>query len=161
MKQPIHFPPASNPRVPQAQFPFYHSVELQTRFNDIDMLGHLNNNVYLTFMDLGKTRYFSDVINDHIDWHNPGHVIVHITCDYYAQAFLNEPLAVASTIVSVSVHSFKLEQRIYNSVTGEVKCIGQTIMSGFDMATGRSAEINPEWVELFSRYEGRDLRKKS
>lgn len=161
MKTPVSFPPSTNPRVPEPQLPFYHTVQLQTRFNDIDMQGHLNNNVYLTFMDLGKTRYFRDVRGGKIDWHNLGVVVVHLTCDYYAQVFLDEPLAVATTVVSVSQRSFKLEQRIFNFVTGEVKCVGETIMAGFDPKSGRSAEIADEWIEAFSVYEGRDLRPKA
>ncbi len=157
MRTPIKFPPSANPRVPDPQLPFFHTVQLQTRFNDIDMQGHLNNNVYLTFMDLGKTRYFSDVMKGKIDWHNIGIVVVHLTCDYYAPAYLDEPLAVATTVASVSRHSFKLEQRIFNFVTGQVKCVGSTIMAGFDPRTGHSTEIADEWVDAFSAYEGRDL----
>ncbi len=160
MKEPIYFPPSKNKRVPEPTLPFFHSVELQTRFNDIDMLGHLNNNVYLTFMDLGKTRYFSDIMGGKIDWQNIGTVVVNVNVNYYAPAYLDEPLAVATTVASVSVHSFKLEQRIYNPESGEVKCIGTTIMAGFDTKTLGTAEIKTEWTEAFSRYEGRDLTPK-
>ena len=37
---------------------FKHSVPVQLRFNDADALGHVNNSVYFTFYDLGKTEYF-------------------------------------------------------------------------------------------------------
>lgn len=157
MRTPITFPPSTNPRVPRPELPFFHTVNLQTRFNDIDMQGHLNNNVYLTFMDLGKTRYFSDVMHGKIDWHNIGIVVVHLTCDYYAPAYLDEPLAVATTVASVSRHSFRLEQRIFNFKTGQVKCVGSTIMAGFDPKTGHSTEISRQWVDAFSAYEGREL----
>lgn len=158
MNPPILFNPSQNKRVPEPIVPFHHSVELQTRFNDIDMIGHLNNTVYLEFMDLGKTRYFVDVMGGDVDWHNIGIVVVHIDCDYFAPAFIDEPLAVATTVVSVSVHSFKLEQRIYNTLTGQVKCIGTTVMAGFDASTNSSAEINPQWVAAFASYEGRQLQ---
>ena len=35
---------------------FKHSVPVQLRFNDADALGHVNNSVYFTFYDLGKTE---------------------------------------------------------------------------------------------------------
>lgn len=40
---------------------FKHSVPVQLRFNDADALGHVNNSVYFTFYDLGKTEYFKAV----------------------------------------------------------------------------------------------------
>ena len=33
---------------------FRHTLPLQLRFNDIDLLGHVNNSVYFSFYDLGK-----------------------------------------------------------------------------------------------------------
>lgn len=153
----IEFSEQHNKRVPAPKVPFRHSVDLQTRFNDADMLGHLNNTVYLSFMDLGKTRYFTDVMGGDIDWRHIDVVVVHIECDYFAPAFLDEPLAVATTVVRVGEHSFSLEQRIYNTVTGQVKCVGTTVMAGFDPATGTSLPISPEWVAAVSVYEERRL----
>lgn len=153
----IEFPKSQNKRVPEPPVPFRHSLELQTRFNDADMLGHLNNTVYLAFMDLGKTRYFTDVMGGNVDWHHIDIVVVHIECDYFAPTFIDEPLAVATTVVSVGVHSFTLEQRIYNTATGQIKCVGTTVMAGFDPATSTTLPINPAWTAAFSAYEGRQL----
>ena len=33
---------------------FRHTLPLQLRFNDIDLLGHVNNSVYFSFYDAGK-----------------------------------------------------------------------------------------------------------
>ena len=40
---------------------FHHRTPLQLRFNDVDVLGHVNNTVYFSFYDTGKAIYFSDV----------------------------------------------------------------------------------------------------
>ena len=37
---------------------YNHRVPVQLRFNDADALGHINNSVYFSFYDLGKTEYF-------------------------------------------------------------------------------------------------------
>ena len=47
---------------------FRHTLPLQLRFNDIDLLGHVNNSVYFSFYDLGKARYFETVKAQNIDW---------------------------------------------------------------------------------------------
>ena len=48
---------SKNPRTPEVEFEFRHRQPVQIRFNDIDIFGHLNNSVYLQFMDLGKAEY--------------------------------------------------------------------------------------------------------
>ena len=38
---------------------FNHTLPIQLRFNDVDKFGHVNNTVYFSFYDLGKTEYFA------------------------------------------------------------------------------------------------------
>ena len=45
--------------IPEAKFEFHHRTPVQTRFNDVDMFGHLNNSVYMQFADLAKMHYLS------------------------------------------------------------------------------------------------------
>ena len=40
---------------------FRHTLPIQLRFNDVDKFGHVNNTVYFSFYDLGKTEYFASV----------------------------------------------------------------------------------------------------
>ena len=149
----------SKSRVSEPAYPFRHSVDLQMRFSDIDMLGHLNNNVYLQFMDLGKSRYFMSVMPGGVDFKHINVVVVNISCDFHAPTYLSEPIAVLTQVTFISEHSFSMEQRIVNTATGEVKCVGRTVMAGFDPATATSAPIDPAWVAALEAYEGRFLRK--
>ncbi len=138
---------------------FRHHMPLQMRFNDIDMLGHLNNSIYLTFMDLAKTRYFQAVLGGRLDWHKIGVVIVNINCNFCAPTFFDEDIEVETAVIAIGEKSLTLEQRIYNPSNRQVKCQCRTIMSGFDMQTHTSAAITPEWIEALEAYEGRNLRK--
>ena len=45
---------------------FKHSVPVQLRFNDTDALGHVNNSVYFTFYDLGKSEYFKAIRGEEV-----------------------------------------------------------------------------------------------
>lgn len=157
--QPRYLPPSSNPRVADAAHPFYHAIGLQTRFSDYDMLGHLNNNVYLTFMDMAKARYFQAASPEPVDWKEAGVVVVNINCSFYAPSLYDEPLEALTAVTSIGNKSLTLEQRILNSATGETKCVGVTIMAGFDPATMTSAPIPAVWVELIEKFEHRKLTK--
>lgn len=60
---------------------FNHTLPIQLRFNDVDKFGHVNNTVYFSFYDLGKTEYFASVC-PHVDWQKDGIVVVHIEADF-------------------------------------------------------------------------------
>lgn len=149
----------TNSRIPAPLHPFRHRLPLQIRFNDIDMLGHLNNGAYLEFMDLGKTHYFKAVTQGNIDIRNINAVVANINCDFLAPTYFDEPIEVLTAVTSISNHSFRMEQRIINSTTGQVKCIGHTVMAGFDPHTAQGAEIAPSWVDALTAYEQHPLQK--
>lgn len=138
---------------------FRHRMPLQMRFNDIDLLGHLNNSVYLTLMDLAKAKYFKAVNNDtDVDISRMGIVIVNINVNFCSPTFFNEDIEVETATVAIGEKSITLEQRIYSVPDGQTKCSCRTIMAGFDIHTNTSVPISEEWVEKFEAYEGRTLR---
>lgn len=143
------------------QFPtFHHSYPLQLRFNDIDSLGHVNNSVYFTFYDLGKSRYFETVKKQSIDWRKADVVIANVNADFLSPIYSYEQIAVETCCTEIGNRSFRLLQRIVNTTTGEVKGICRTIMVGFDVEAGVSAPISDEWKDAIRQFEGSDLAKK-
>ena len=41
---------------------YHHSLPIQIRFNDVDRYGHVNNNAYFAYYDLGKEEYLRNVL---------------------------------------------------------------------------------------------------
>ena len=109
---------------------FHHTLPIQLRFNDVDKFGHVNNTVYFSFYDLGKTEYFA---SDHI--------------------------AVQTAVSQIGTKSFHLIQRVIDTTTNEIKCICKSVMVTFDLEKHESIPLTKEWIEAICKYEGRDLRK--
>ena len=66
---------------------FRHTLPLQLRFNDIDLLGHVNNSVYFSFYDLGKARYFETVKAQNIDWKKADVVVANVNADFLSPIY--------------------------------------------------------------------------
>lgn len=152
---PPSFLPSENPRVPAAEHPFRHVTDIQTRFTDLDLLGHINNNVYFSFMDLGKVEYINAVSGGTMSVRDIRSVIVNISCDFYEPSYFNEPLQVWTAVTNVGTRSFVIEQRIVNAETGSTKCIGRTTLAGFDPATARGADLDPILTASVAAFENR------
>lgn len=138
---------------------FKHTLPIQLRFNDVDKFGHVNNTVYFSFYDLGKTEYFAQVC-PHVDWNKDGIVVVHIEADFLSQIYGTDNVAVQTAVTEIGTKSFNLVQRVIDVRTGEVKCICTSVMVTFDLEKHESKALEPEWVEAICAYEGRDLRRK-
>lgn len=144
--------------IPAAPYPFHHRVSCQMRFNDYDILGHLNNSTYMVLADLGKTSYFTAVDPEQWTWKTVAVVIASIKCDFYSPAFPDEPLDVLTQTVKISTSSMVLEQRVVNpEKKDQVKCIVSTVMVHFDAATMQASPIPRSWREAIGRFEGREM----
>ena len=144
---------STNPRIPEPTKPLRHITPIQLRFNDIDMFGHVNNAIYIQFFDLGKLRYFEDVLGKDFAQKGFTAVIVNINCDFFSPTLLSEEVAVSTCVAEMGEKSITLEQRLFNRATGDVKSICHSVMSGFDPATLKSAAIPVHFRNAISVYE--------
>lgn len=153
LKKSIQLPPCANEKVPEAEGPFYHIVDIQPRFADYDMFGHVNNSVYLQFMDLAKVAYFEAAMGGPLPTKGDVVVIVNVNISFFSPTLPGEPLSVVTRCTRLSLHSFTLEQRVVNRSTGDVKCIGTTVLAGFNTQSGEGCEIAPAWADSLRRME--------
>ena len=135
---------------------FRHSVPVQLRFNDADSLGHVNNSVYFSFYDLGKTEYFRTLLGTNYYSTKIDIVVAHAEVDFLQPVFLTDDIAVQTRVSEMGHKSFRLQQRIVCRNTGAVKCVCTTVMVGFDFATGKTITISPALRERIADYEGRE-----
>ena len=61
----------------------------------------VNNTVYFSFYDLGKTEYFASVC-PHVDWQKDGIVVAHIEANFLAQIYGSDHIAVQTAVTPVS-----------------------------------------------------------
>ena len=132
---------------------FKHITPIQLRFNDFDALGHVNNSVYLSFFDLGKTSYFMQVLPDVQLNREVGIVIADIHVSFLLPVYPGEKVAVETAVVEVGNKSFKLYQQLIDLDTNEVKCICKTVMVCFDAKTKSTRQISPEWRKAIADFE--------
>lgn len=136
---------------------FRHSVPVQMRFNDVDVLGHVNNSVYFSFYDLGKSAYFTTVRHGAVDWDKIDVVVANVNCNFYSPIYYGEPVSVVTRVESIREKSFKMHQRIVNTVTNEIKSECATVMVSFDPVGKHSAKLSEKWVKAIKEYEGGNL----
>ena len=135
---------------------YKHSIPVQLRFNDTDALGHVNNSVYLSFYDLGKTAYFQTLNKgEKVEQKEVDIVVAHIDVDFISPVFLTDEIAVQTRVESIGNKSFSLKQRIVDTKTGLEKCVCRTIMVGFDFKNNCTKPISEKWRQSIEEYEER------
>ena len=58
-------------------------IPIVIRFADFDLLSHVNNANYLTYLEEARIKYFSEVIErDEIDWRQNGMILARMEIDF-------------------------------------------------------------------------------
>ncbi|MBB2145077.1 acyl-CoA thioesterase [Pedobacter sp. LMG 31464] len=120
---------------------FKYKTAIEMRFADLDMMGHVNNAVYFTYMEIARTKYWNHAIN--WDWHATGVVIGQASIDYIAPLFLGDKITMYVRTSRIGTTSFDLEYLIVKAVNGkEIICSkGKTVCVAFDYISKKPAAI--------------------
>lgn len=134
---------------------FRHRCDVQLRFNDIDILGHVNNTVYLSFYDLGKALYFRAVRPTDYDFQHVETIIANVNCAYMEPIIFGEEIEVLTRCEAIGEKSFRLLQCLRDKRTGHLKSACETVMVSYDPREKTSAPLPEAWRAAISAYEGR------
>lgn len=139
--------------IPEEQAKFHHRLPVQIRFNDVDLYGHVNNNSYFSYYDLGKEGYLSQVLPGNFRHAPIVPVIANINADFIKPIFHNDEIVVETRISHIGQKSFTLHQRAVRGEQHEVVCECRTVMVCFDLKTQTSAEMPEEYRKAILDFE--------
>jgi acyl-CoA thioester hydrolase len=121
--------------------PFVHRETI--RFRDLDSIGHVNNAVYLTYMEQARLAFLSSQGAEVTSM-----ILARCEIDFRSQLELGETVEIALTPTRVGTKSFELayEMRAGNRLVAEAK----TVLVAFDYERGESKPIPDAWRKLLS-----------
>lgn len=137
----------------QKTYKFKHEMSVQIRFSDIDMLGHVNNAVYMNYFDMAKTKYFQAVHNAQ-DWSRLDVVVANVNVDFLHPVFFNDDIIVKTKITRLGNKSFNMVQQIELVDSGEVKTVCHSVVVGFDVSTNSAKSLTECWKQQVREFEG-------
>ena len=127
------------------------SYPIYIRFNDVDLYGHVNNAIYLTYFEEARMLYFQDAIGTEWDWKKHGIVLARHEIEYKQPLRLGDSAQIELWVSKLGKKSLEISYLIAKK-KGEdwVECTtGKSVAVTIDYETGKSIPIPREWVEVF------------
>jgi acyl-CoA thioester hydrolase len=147
--------------------PFRHRVEIVVRFADTDAMGHVNNAKYLTYCEIARIRYWTDITGEPIALGTEGAeslILAEARITYRAPAFHGEIVTVETRATRIGRSSFTLEHRLLACVKGEeprLVAVSESILVRYDYASANPVALSDEHVAAIETFEGRTFRAAS
>jgi len=130
---------------------FVHAQEVA--FRDLDAFGHVNNAVYLTYIENARIGYVREVLGIE-SLEGLLLIVASVKIDFRSRANLCETLEIGSRTTRVGTKSFDLEHEI-RTLDGRLVAEATTTLVAFDYESDRTMPIPPEWRERIDNYESR------
>jgi len=125
------------------EFGFTHTVDV--RYQDYDMLGHVNNAVYLTYLEDARSAYFSRRLG--LSFGDIDMVVAHLEVDFRAPVEDADEVDVAIAVTDVGDTSFTMRYEVRDGDT--VALEGESVQVTVDPETGESRPVPEAWRDAF------------
>jgi acyl-CoA thioester hydrolase len=116
------------------------AVRFTVRFRDVDVLGHVNNAVYFTYMETARTEFWLQLFGSQ-NLMDLSFVVVHAECDFKSPAHFGDEIEVGIRTTSIGNSSFVWDYEIRNLKTGGLFAEGKTIQVFYNHVTKQSSRV--------------------
>jgi acyl-CoA thioester hydrolase len=122
------------------------TIRFPVRFRDVDVLGHVNNAVYFTYMETARTEFWIHVFGT-ASLHELSFIVARAECDFKAPAHFGDEIEVSVWTSSIGNSSFIWDYEIKNEKNGELLASGKTIQVYYNHKTKQSSPVPPDIKE--------------
>jgi acyl-CoA thioester hydrolase len=121
----------------------------EIRFSDVDMMGHVNNSVYLTYFEEARMKFMMEITPPEWSWVSQGIIVARNEINYRMPVLLGDPLFVVVEVCELGRTSFTLS---YQLLRNDQLCSdGKSIMVCFDYNEKTKITIPDHWREALIR----------
>ena len=120
---------------------YKYKTPIPIRFSDMDVYGHVNNAVYLTYFEIARSNYWRDVVK--WDWNENGIILARSEINYLKPITRHDEIACYVRTIRIGNSSFDV-MHVLVKITeeGEEICTtGKTVCISYDYSINKSIKI--------------------
>jgi len=126
-----------------------HEKRIEIRWNDLDVYGHVNNAIYLTYLEETRDEWLGASLGDPDQIWN--WVLVHVEIDYRRELTLADDIVVATCrLDAIGGSSVRTREEVLTTA-GELAAEGGAVLVARDRDSGRSRPLTAAERAAFER----------
>lgn len=127
-------------------------VPIAVRFRDTDAMGHVNNAVYFTYLEMARNAYWFKVVGGSTE-RDLGFILARAECDFRSAAKFGESLEVRVRIAELGKSSFTMEYVVVEPTSARVVATAKTVQVSFDYEAGKTRPLPPATRDAIEAFE--------
>lgn len=127
-----------------------HATEIGVQFRDLDTNRHVNNAVYVSYLEQGRAEYFQDVIG--VSLAEAEVALARLEIEYAAPLSYGDRVTVHTRVPSLGTSSFPVETLL--ETDRGVAATAEATIVAFDPDSESARPLPERWREGIARHEG-------
>lgn len=115
-------------------------LDIKVRVSETDMLGHINNASYFTYMEETRIEYLRE-IGIPIKSDNFAFVLVSTKCDFLGQGYFGQTLEITTEVVKIGTKSITLSSEMVEKESRNIIARGEAIIVYLDFGKQKAIEL--------------------
>lgn len=129
----------------------WYVVPYSIPWRDLDAAGHVNNAVFFTYFEWGRTRFWLDM-NGATSPRDIDFIVARADCNFRGQLGM-EDILIGTRIGRIGRSSFDFVSEIRRASGGELAADGTVVAVSFDWESNSKKEISGEFREKLARFQ--------
>jgi len=121
--------------------------EEQVRFRDLDPMGHVNNAVFLTYLEQARVAFFSEM-GAATGLEDMNMIVARVEIDFKAPVRLGQEVEVSVRASRFGTKSFDLDYEL--RVEGDLVAVAKSVQVAYDYKRREPVPVPAEWREKLS-----------
>lgn len=132
------------------------STEIQIRFADVDMGGHVHNAAYLHYFESARIGFFVGGLGTNWDWKKFGFIVKKNTIEYHVPVYLTDQIKVEVNCIHIGEKSFTLSYHVFDQKK-VLKTYGESVIVCLDYHQNKTISIPAEVKQiLLTHFNGQN-----
>lgn len=130
-----------------------YETDVPLRFADIDAMGHVNNAVAMTLFELGRVKFFAEVLGaEKVE--DIAFILAEANVRYRIPILLHDRVRLRMHVTDVSRSSFRFRCELFDPRDGRVFTEAETVQVMYDYAARRPRPVDAPFLEKIREYIG-------
>ncbi|MBI2423686.1 MAG: acyl-CoA thioesterase [Candidatus Hydrogenedentes bacterium] len=127
-------------------------VTVPVRWGDMDAMGHVNNAMYMTYLESARIHLFAELgMERPMDDAHIGFALVSVTCNFRQQVQFPATLEIGTAVERIGMRSFHLIHGMFWEGTDRLAADSSSVVAWVDYAKGQSIPLSEAMRALLER----------
>ncbi|MBN1226921.1 MAG: acyl-CoA thioesterase [Deltaproteobacteria bacterium] len=127
-------------------------ADIDIRFKDIDLMGHVNNAVFFTYFEEGRKALYESLFNS-AELNDFSFILAHISCDFLRPIKLNDSVIVQLWISETGKKRFGIKYILADKKNKSiVYAKGYSVQVFYDYKKNMTVPVAQGFIEKISEY---------